>query len=207
LHSQGSANSLYGDGKLSRQKPSAENPDRYTYDSANPVTDYFFERAGARDQRPIEIRNDVLIYTSEPLAKDMEVTGPIKAEIWASSSAKDTDFVVKVTDVYPDGYSQNITPPLSGVIRARYRESESKSILLSPGKIYKFTIELMYTSYVFKAGHRIRIAITSSYFPLIDRNPKTGHPFGEDAELISAKQTIYHDEKHPSKIILPVIPR
>jgi len=206
LHGQGKANSLNGDGSLNRQKPTAENPDHYIYDPANPVTDYI-GGSGPRDQRSIEVRNDILVYTSEPLASDLEVTGPIKAEIWASSSAKDTDFIVKVTDVYPDSYSQNITPPLSGILRARYRESESTPQLLSPGKIYKFTIGLMYTSHVFKAGHRIRVSVTSSYFPHIDRNPNTGHPFGEDAELISATQTIYHDDKHPSRIILPIIPR
>ncbi len=206
LHSQGEANSLNGDGSLDRQQPAAETPDRYIYDPANPVTDYT-ERSGPRDQRPVEVRNDVLVFTSEPLASDLEATGPIEAEIWASSSAKDTDFVVKVTDVYPDGTSQNITPPLSGILRAKYRESESEPQLLSPGKIYKFTIGLMYTSHVFKAGHRIRVSITSSYFPYIDRNLNTGHPFGEDAELVRATQTIYHDEKHPSRVILPIIPR
>jgi len=206
LHSQGKANSLNGDGSLNKQQPSGEIPDIYIYDPANPVTDYT-ERSGPRDQRSVEVRNDVLVYTSEPLASDLEATGPIKAVIWASSSAKDTDFVVKVTDVYPDGTSQNITPPLSGVLRARYRESESSPLLLSPGKIHGFTIDLMYTSHVFKAGHRIRVSITSSYFPYIDRNPNTGHAFGEDSELIRATQTIYHDEKHPSRVILPIIPR
>jgi putative CocE/NonD family hydrolase len=206
LHSQGKANSLNGDGSLNRQRPTIEDPDKYIYDPANPVTDYA-GRSGPRDQRPNEVRNDVLVYTSEPLENDLEATGPIEAILWASSSAKDTDFIVKVTDVYPDGASQNITPPLSGVLRARYHESESKPQLLSPGKIYKFTIGLMYTSHVFKAGHRIRISITSSYFPHIDRNPNTGHPFGGDAELVRATQTIYHDEKHPSRIILPIIPR
>lgn len=137
----------------------------------------------------------------------MEVTGPIKAQIYASSSARDTDFVVKVSDVYPNGYSQNISPPLSGVIRARYRNSEFEPSLLTPGHIYEFAIGLMFTSHVFKKGHRIRVSITSSYFPLIDRNSNTGHPFGTDSEMISAKQTIFHDDKHPSRIILPVIPR
>ncbi|MFC2164825.1 CocE/NonD family hydrolase [Acidobacteriota bacterium] len=103
--------------------------------------------------------------------------------------------------------SQNIIPPLSGILRARYRESESEPQLLSPGKRYKFTIGLMYTSHVFRAGHQIRVSITSSYFPYIDRNPNTGHPFGKDAELNRATQTIYHDENHPSRLILPIIPR
>jgi len=205
LHSQGKANYLNGDGYLDREIPAIESPDRYIYDPANPVINYIWE-AGPQDQRPIEIRNDVLVYTSKPLARDLEITGPIKAEIWASSSAKDTDFLFMVTDVYPDGYSQNIHPSF-GVVRARYRESESKPLLLSPGKIYKFTIGEVYTSHVFKSGHRIRISITSSYFPYIDRNPNTGHPFGEDAELITATQTIYHDGRYPSRIILPIIPR
>jgi putative CocE/NonD family hydrolase len=137
----------------------------------------------------------------------MEVTGSISAEIWASTSAKDTDFVVKVTDVYPDGYSQNITPPLSGIIRARYRQSESRPLLLTPGEIYKFDIGLMYTSHVFKRDHRIRVSVTSSYFPHMDRNLNTGHPFGEDREMARADQKIYHDKNYPSRIILPVIPR
>jgi putative CocE/NonD family hydrolase len=207
LHSNGSANSLWGDGSLTEEKPEEEKSDRFIYDPSNPVTDYFFEKPGARDLRSIEVRNDVLVYTSDPLKKDMEVTGSINAQIYASSSAKDTDFVVKVSDVHPDGYSQNISPPLSGVIRARYRESESEPSLLTPGHIYKFTIGLMFTSHVFKKGHRIRVSITSSYFPLIDRNPNTGRPFGTDSEWICAKQTIFHDDTHPSRIILPVIPR
>ena len=207
LHSKGSANSHWGDGTLNRQIPKDEKPDSFIYDPCNPVTDYFFEKSGARDQRAIEVRSDVLVYTSNPLKEDLEVTGPIKAEIFASSSAKDTDFIVKVNDVHPDGYSQNITPPLSGVIRARYRDSESESSLLTPDRIYKFDIDLMFTSHVFKQGHRIRVLLTSSYFPHLDRNPNTGHPFGEDSELVRASQNIYHNDKHPSRIILPIIPR
>jgi putative CocE/NonD family hydrolase len=197
LHSDGSANSLWGDGSLTLDKPEEEKSDRFIYDPSNPVTDYFFEEPGPRDLRSIEVRNDVLVYTSDPLKKDMEVTGPIKAQIFVSSSAKDTDFVVKVSDVHPNGYSQNITPSLSGVIRARYRDSESESSLLTPGHIYNLDISLMFTSHVFN----------SSYFPLIDRNPNTGHPFGTDVEWKRAEQTIFHDERHPSRIILPVIPR
>ncbi|MGB3861837.1 MAG: CocE/NonD family hydrolase [Candidatus Aminicenantaceae bacterium] len=207
LHSDGSANSHWGGGFLSREKPKEEEPDRFVYDPSNPVTDYFFEEPGARDLKSIEVRNDVLVYTSDPLEKDMEVTGPINAQIYASSSAKDTDFVVKVSDVHPDGNSQNISPPLSGVIRARYRDSESESSLLTPGHIYKFTIGLMFTSHVFKKGHRLRVSISSSYFPLIDRNPNTGHPFGTDSEWMCAEQTIFHDDEHPSRIMMPVIPR
>jgi uncharacterized protein len=206
LHSQGEANSLKGDGSLSRQDPKAEEPDGYIYDPANAITDRS-SGSGPQDQRSVESRNDVLVYTSTPLPKELEVTGPITAEIWASSSARDTDFIVKLTDVNPEGYSQNITPPLSGILRARYRQSEFKQQLLIPGEIYKFNVNLMYTSHVFKAGHRIRMSITSSAFPHIDRNPNTGGPFGEDAQFNSATQTIYHDEKHPSLVMLPIIPR
>ena len=205
--SRESANSLYGQGTLVRAKPEEEPPDRYTYDPANPVTDYFFETPGPRDNRPFEARNDVLVYTSEPLPQDTEVTGDIQAEVWASSSAKDTDFVVKVTDVYPSGFSQNITPPLSGIIRARYRDSESRPSLLDPGQVYRFAIDSMSTSHVFRKGHRIRVWLTSSLFPHIDRNPNTGHPFGQDAEVVVANQTIYHDAKHPSRVILPIMNR
>ena len=205
--SRGAANSLYGHGTLSLSKPEAQEPDRYTYDPANPVTDHFFERPGPHDNRPFEARNDVLVYTSEPLSEDMEVTGDIQAELWAASSAKDTDFVVKVTDVHPSGLSQNITPPLSGIVRARYRDSESSPSLLDPGRVYRFAIDSMSTSHVFKKGHKIRVWISSSLFPHIDRNLNTGHAFGEDAEMVPAAQAVYHDPGHPSRVILPVIAR
>jgi len=205
--SRGAANSLYGDGTLDQAKPGRQKADRFTYDPANPVTDFFFETPGPRDNRPFEARNDVLVFTSEPLPEDMEVTGDIQAEIWASSSARDTDFIVKVTDVHPSGESRNITPPLSGVIRARYRDSESNPALLDPGRVYRFAIDSMSTSHVFKKGHRIRAWITSSFFPHVDRNPNTGHAFGEDSEIVRATQTIYHDAGHPSRIVLPVIAR
>jgi putative CocE/NonD family hydrolase len=207
LSSQGAANSLYGDGILVGTKPEKQEPDRYVYDPANPVVDHFFEKPGPRDNRPFEARNDVLVYTSEPLTQDLEVTGDIQAEVWASSSARDTDFVVKVTDVHPSGLSQNITPPLSGVIRARYRDAESKPSLLDPGRTYRFLVGYMTTSHVFKKGHRIRVWITSSFFPHVDRNPNTGHAFGVDAEMAPASQTIHHDADYPSRLILPVIPR
>lgn len=207
FRSRGAANSLHGDGTLSRTKPGVSKPDRYVYDPANPVTDHFFETPGPRDNRPFEVRSDVLVYTSEPLPEGLEVTGDIRAEIWASSSAKDTDFVVKVTDVDPTGFSRNITPPLSGVIRARYRDSESKPALLDPGRVFRFEIGSMSTSHVFRKGHRIRVWVTSSLFPHIDRNPNTGHPFGADAEMVRAAQTVYHDAGRPSRVILPVLVR
>ena len=205
--SHGAANSLYGDGLLSRKMSQGAKWDRYVYDPANPVTDHFFETAGPRDLRPFEARNDVLVYTSEPLSEDLEVTGDIQAELWASSSARDTDFIVKISDVHPSGLSQSLTPPLSGIIRARYRDSESAPSFLNPGQTYRFVIGSMSTSHVFRKGHRIRVWTSSSFFPHIDRNPNTGHVFGSDAEMVPATQTVFHDRKHPSRIILPVIAR
>jgi uncharacterized protein len=205
--SRGSANSLYGNGILSPDKPKGARLDRFVYEPANPVTDYFFETSGPRDLRPLEARHDVLVFTSEPLSKDMEVTGDIQAELWASSSAKDTDFIVKVSDVHPSGLSQSITPPLSGIIRARYRDSESSPSLLDPGQVYRFVIDSMSTSHVFRKGHRIRAWITSSFFPHIDRNLNTGHLFGTDSEMVPATQTIFHEARRPSRLILPVIAR
>lgn len=207
LSSRGAANSLYGDGALSRDRPQEQEPDRYIYDPDNPVTDYFFETTGPRDLRPFEVRNDVLVFTSEPLAEDTEVTGDIQAELWASSSAKDTDFIVKISDVHPSGFSQSITPLLSGIIRARYRDSESNPSLLNPGQVYRFLIGPMSTSHVFRKGHSIRVWITSSLFPHIDRNPNTGHPFGSNSEMVRATQNVFHDSRHPSRISLPVIAR
>ena len=205
--SRGAANSLYGDGFLSLEMPSGANCDRYVYDPANPLTDYFFETSGPRDLRPFEARNDVLVYTSQPLSEDLEVTGDIRAEIWASSSARDTDFIVKVSDVHPSGFSQSITPPLSGVIRARYRNSESEPSLLDPGQVYRFVIDSMSTSHVFRKGHRVRVWVSSSFFPHVDRNPNTGHPFGANSEMVPATQTVFHDSERPSRIVLPVVAR
>jgi putative CocE/NonD family hydrolase len=147
-------------------------------------------------------RPDVLAYTSAPLERDLEVTGPITVTLYASSSARDTDFVAKLDDVYPDGASMLIE---LGIQRARYRDSSTRPTLIKPGKIYKYTIHVWPTSNVFKAGHQIRLEITSSNFPMWDRNPNTGHAFAQDAELRIADQVIYHDEDHPSEITLPIV--
>jgi putative CocE/NonD family hydrolase len=214
LHSGGHANSLEGDGMLSIEAPTdAEaSADRYIYDPAEPVPtrggallmspEY---RSGPYDQRPVERREDVLVYSSDVLLSDVEVTGPIKVHLWAISSAPDTDFVARLVDVHPDGYAQNLT---DGIIRARYRnfaQGEAPG-LIEPGKAYEYQIDLWSTSNLFKAGHRIRVDITSSSFPRWDRNPNTGHDFGADAELALADQTILHDSEHPSSIILPIVP-
>jgi hypothetical protein len=158
---------------------------------------------GAYDQRPAERRNDVLVYTTPVIQCDIEVTGPIVVKLYAASSAPDTDFTAKLVDVFPDGYAMNLC---DGVIRARYRESFEKAKLMAPGAVYEFTIDCWVTGNVFKAGHRIRVDISSSNFPRFDRNPNTGHEFGMDSELSIAEQTVYHNRNYPSHIILPVIP-
>lgn len=214
LHSGGHANSLQGDGTLTVNAPDGTEvgSDRYIYDPANPVPtrggallmspEY---RPGPYDQRPIESREDVLVYTSEVLTGDVEVTGPIKVHLWAVSSAPDTDFVARLVDVHPDGYAQNLT---DGIIRARYRNFERGEApsLIVPGAAYEYEIDLWATSNLFKAGHRIRLDVTSSSFPRWDRNPNTGHAFGADAVLAVARQTILHDSEHPSYVTLPIVP-
>jgi uncharacterized protein len=212
LHSDEHANTLGGDGTLSTDAPGAEPSDHYTYDPAHPVMTRGGAllmapefRAGPFDQRSTEGREDVLVYTTPVLEQDVEVTGPILVHLWAASSAPDTDFVARLVDVHPNGYAQNLT---DGIIRARYRNfarGEAPS-LIEPGKAYEYEIDLWATSNVFKAGHRIRLDVTSSNFPRWDRNPDTGHDFGADAELAVAQQTILHDSEHPSYVMLPIVP-
>ena len=218
LRSGGNANTLNGDGVLTQEVPNDEQPDTYTYDPADPVPTLggnlsvgpsqaikHLIWAGPSDQRPVERRKDVLSYTSAPLQKDTEVTGPILLVLAAASSAPDTDFVGRLVDVYPDGRAINIT---EGVIRARFREKEywEKPKLIKPGVIYEYRIDLQATSNVFKKGHRLRVDITSSSFPLWDRNLNTGHLPWLDTEIKKAEQSIYHNRQHPSHLILPTIP-
>ena len=158
---------------------------------------------GPRDQRPVEWRPDVLVYTSPALEADVEVTGPVSMVLYAASDARDTDFTAKLVDVHPNGTAINVA---QGIIRARYRDSWEEAKLLEPKEIYKYTIDLWSTSNRFLRGHRIRVEVSSSNFPQFDRNPNTGNAFGMDAELRVASQTVYHDAKHPSHIILPIVP-
>ena len=209
FHSKGKANTLSGDGELSTEPPEDEPMDKYVYDPDNPVPTMggnnlvpLLTPMGPRDQRSVEEREDVLVYTSPELDVDVEVTGPISVELYASTSAKDTDFTAKFVDVYPDGRVINLC---DGIIRARYRKSSKKPELLEPGKIYKYTIDVMVTSNVFKKGHRIRVEISSSNFPRFDRNTNTGNTIAQDDKAILATQTIYHDADHPSHILLPII--
>ena len=208
LHSGGKANSLRGNGSLSFAAPTEEPPDCYVYDPNDPVPTRGGTTLGLAlgvfDQNKIEEREDVLIYTSEVVKTDIEVTGPVILKLYAASSAPDTDFTAKLVDVRPDGYAQNV---VEGVLRARFRESLSAPTLIVPEKVYEYTIDLWATSHVFKAGHRLRLEVSSSNFPRYDRNPNTGRDFGVDTEVRVAQQTIFHDSRYPSHLVLPVIPR
>jgi len=188
--------------------PGEEPADRYVYDPDNPVPTRggttLGIRSGVYDQTEIEKRDDVLVYTGEVLQNDLEVTGPVTMRLFAASSARDTDFTAKLIDLRPDGYAQNIA---GGIMRVRFRESLSAPTLITPEQVYAYDIDLWATSHVFKAGHRMRLEVSSSNFPHFDRNPNTGHEFGVDAEVIAAHQTIFRDSRYPSHLVLPVIPR
>jgi len=158
---------------------------------------------GPFDEQPIESRQDVLVFTTPPFKEDFEVTGPITLELYASSSAVDTDFTAKLVDVWPNRFAQNLT---DGILRARYRNSREKAEFMNPGEIYKFTINLGATSNVFRAGHKLRLDISSSNFPRFDRNFNTGEDQGQGARKVKAINTIFHDREHPSALVLPVIP-
>jgi len=159
---------------------------------------------GVQDQRPVEARDDVLVYTSPVTSDALEVTGPVTVTLYAASSAPDTDFTAKLVDVRPDGYAQNLA---DGIVRARYRDSRTAPALLTPGAVSKFTIDLWATSHVFLPGHRIRVEISSSNFPRFDRNLNTGEDPATGTRFQTARQTIFHDPRYPSHIALPVIPR
>jgi putative CocE/NonD family hydrolase len=211
LHSRGKANSAFGDGALSREMPGNEPPDSFLYNPLNPVPTNggglcCYQNSvpgGAFDQTLVEHRADVLVYSTEPLAEDMEVTGPIALTLFASSSAPDTDFTAKLVDVTPCGFARNLT---DGIIRARVRESQSKPKLMTTGKVYEFNLEMWSTANLFKAGHRIRLEVSSSNFPRFDRNPNTGHELFTDAETRPALQTVMHERGFASYLTLPVIP-
>lgn len=211
LTSSAGANSLRGDGRLVADVPPS-GQDAFTYDPRHPVPTMggavccnpkIFPY-GPMDQRPVEIRDDVLVYTSAPLKQDLEVTGPIRAGIYVSTTAPDTDFTVKLVDVFPDGHARNLC---DGILRLRYREGLSSSQRAIPGRIYGITVEAGVTSNVFRTGHRIRVEITSSNFPRFDRNPNTGRAIADEREMRVARQTVMHGLAHPSHILLPVIPR
>lgn len=205
LGSKGRANTAGGDGTLG---PSPGGPaDRYDYDPANPVQTlggaWEFDNIGPRDQTPIESRSDVLIYTSEELAGDLEVTGPVTVHLFASSSAPDTDFTAKLVDLRADGTPVGVT---DGIIRARHRDPARPPEFLVPGDVYEFAIRCNPTAYLFKKGHRLRLEISSSNFPAFARNLNTGNDIATDQEIRVAHQAIFHSADYPSRLILPVIP-
>jgi putative CocE/NonD family hydrolase len=211
LESRKSANTVSGTGTLVPRPARAELPDKYVYDPGSPVP----TRGGAvccnprifpwgpMDQRPVEKRSDVLVYTSPPLRRNLEVVGQVRVVLYASTSARDTDFTAKLVDVLPDGEARNLT---DGILRLRYRESLATPELAKPGEIYKLTIETGPTANLFQKGHRIRLEISSSNFPRFDRNPNTGRVVADETKLLKASQTVYHDRLRPSCLLLPVIP-
>ncbi len=213
LHSGGKANTLNGDGTLSTTPPATEPADRYVYDPADPTPtrggtgdtglDPVNSPAGPIDQRPLQARSDVLVYTTPAFQKDTEVSGPVSLELYVSSSAVDTDFAAKLIDVWPNGFAQNLA---NGILRARYRNSMEKAELMHPGQVCKLTIDLWATSNVFLAGHKLQVEIASSDFPYFDRNPNTGESPESATTQIKATNVVYHDRDHASALIVPVIP-
>jgi putative CocE/NonD family hydrolase len=203
------ANSVRGGGELSFDKPAAAGQDQYRYDPSQPVMTLGGNNccgtptvAGPRDQRPVEQREDVLVYTSEFLKAPLTIAGPVKMKLHAATDGPDTDWMVKLVDVYPNGFAM---PVAEGILRARFRNGLDKPQMLTPNTPYEFTVDLVGTANTFQPGHRIRIDITSSNFPQFDRNPNTGEPLGAATKLRVAQQTIFHGGPRASHIILPVV--
>jgi putative CocE/NonD family hydrolase len=208
LHSMGKANTLSGDGTLSTAPPASEAADKYVYDPEDPAPTHggpisMQGPPGPVDQRPVENREDVLVYTAPAFRQDTEVTGPISVELYVSSSAVDTDFTGKLVDVWPNGYAENLT---EGILRARYRHSKEKEEFLNPGEVYKLTLDLWSTSNVFLAGHKLRLEVSSSNFPHFDRNLNTGEDPERGTRMVKATNLIYHDRDRASALLVPIVP-
>ncbi|MDX1472065.1 MAG: CocE/NonD family hydrolase, partial [Flavobacteriaceae bacterium] len=209
LSSQGNANTLMGDGILTKSVPKKDNPDSYTYDPLYPVESYGGNvcctgnavQGGAFDQQLMERRPDILVYTSEVLDEGVEVTGFIESTLYVSSDAKDTDFTIKLIDVYPDGTAYNLDETIQ---RARYREGYDKEVFMKEGEVYKIDLTPMATSNYFEKGHRIRIEVSSSNFPRFARNLNTGGSNYDESEAVIANNKIHHSQKYPSHIKLPI---
>lgn len=211
LTSGGSANSLNGDGQLTAAPPDTDRPDRFTYDPMNPVPSYGGNvcctgnaiTAGSFDQRKMESRHDILVYTSEPFAEGLEVSGPITPTLYVSSDAKDTDFTVKVLDVYPDGRAYNLDESIQ---RMRYRDGYDKPLAwMEKDRVYKVTLQPLTTSNYFAPGHRLRIEVSSSNFPRFDRNLNTGGRNFDEAKGVVARNTVHHSKQYPSSITVTVV--
>ncbi|MBX6341573.1 MAG: CocE/NonD family hydrolase [Thermomicrobiaceae bacterium] len=213
FHSGGAANSVDGDGTLSLEPPGNEPPDVFTYDPLAPVPSLGGHSCcfpniapmGPAEQTPVEVLHGVLVYTSPPLERDLRVIGPVTATLHAVTSAADTDFTVKLCDVGPDGRSFNIQ---EGIVRARFRESLASPSPITPGQIYAYQIDLGPTAHVFRAGHRIRVQVSSSDFPQWDRNLNTGGPLGAEGptRAVVATQIVLHEGAYASRITLPIVP-
>jgi putative CocE/NonD family hydrolase len=211
LSSGGKANTMNGDGVLADAAPANDNPDRFEYDPMNPVPSLGGNvcctgnaiTAGSFDQRKNETRQDVLVYSTEPLKEGIEVSGPIEVTLYVSSDAKDTDFTVKLIDVYPDGRAYNLDETIQ---RMRYREGYDKpNVWMQSGKVYKVTLQPMTTSNYFAPGHRIRIEVSSSNFPRFDRNLNTGGRNYDESKGAVARNAVHHSRQYPSVIKLTVV--
>ncbi len=207
LHGNGQANSLAGDGFLNWETPGNEPTDSFIFNPRKPVPVSVGEMQPAEDQRLIEGRHDVLVYTGEVLGEPLELIGTVSVELFAASDARDTDFTAKLIDVYPDGRAVRLGPLNSGIIRARFRNGFGTEELLSPGKVEKYKIPLFEIGHTFLPGHRIRLEISSSAFPQILQNQNTGNPIETDTQWKAAHQTIHHDGAYPSAVILPIFPK
>jgi len=209
ISSERGANAVRGDGKITAAKPAKTGTDTYRYDPDKPILTLGGNNccgtptlAGPKDQRPLEQKQDVLVYTSEFLDSALTIAGPVKMKLFAATDGPDTDWMIKLVDVFPSGFAMPIS---EGILRARFREGLDKMKLLKPGEAYEYDIELTGTANVFLPGHRIRIDITSSNFPQFDRNPNTGAALGDNATVRVAQQTIYYGGDRVSHIVLPVV--
>jgi putative CocE/NonD family hydrolase len=211
LSSGGKANTLDGDGVLSETSPTADNPDKFDYDPMNPVPSYGGNvcctgnavQGGAYDQRKMEARPDILVYSTEPLKQGMEVSGPIEVTLYVSSDAKDTDFTVKLIDVYPDGRAYNLDETIQ---RVRYRDGYDKPLAwMQEWTVYKLTLQPMTTSNYFEAGHRIRLEVSSSNFPRFDRNLNTGGKNYDESTGVIAHNVVHHSKQYPSEVKITVV--
>lgn len=211
LASQGHANSASGDGALHWAGISKSRPDQFIYDPRNPVPttggavccDPKLMPAGPLDQQAVEERPDVLVYTSQPLTQPMEITGHVRASLYIATSANDTDFTAKLVDVQPDGRPLMVT---DGIQRLRYRLSLQHPVLVKRNATYQISVDVGVTSYVFLPGHRLRVEISSSNFPRFDRNLNSTGPNADQTKLVKARQTVFHDQRYPSALILPLVP-
>lgn len=212
LSSGGRANSLYGDGRLTATAPATDTPDSFVYDPANPVLSYGGNvcctgnaiQAGSFDQRRMETRHDVLVYTTEPFTEGTELSGPITPTLYVSSDAKDTDITVKVLDVYPDGRAYNLDESIQ---RMRYREGyDGPPVWMEKGKVHKVTLQPLTTSNWFAPGHRLRIEVSSSNFPRFDRNLNTGGNNYDESAPVAARNVIHHSTQYPSNLTVTVVP-